>query len=225
MIKSIDGISVAGGTDLGDGVAVLHLDRHLLDPGAVHTVLLAHLPAVVLDCGQDLVPRAHCGGWHQAGGQKGSLGLPLDQEMGMHRGSITEHTEHCLAQLLIAYLLCEHLCLGAHQVRSGGAGLGGQGLKGVMTGGGRGHSSNSSNSCYCWHHTTMSQIVRVSLGDRVSCGNRLSTFATNKDQYLDLLFLLQIGLRLDENVSEVLSLLLISKDETQASTQNGKIIR
>jgi len=140
--------------DLGDGVAVLNLNRDLLDLGVVHTVLGGDLTASVLHSGGDGVGHG-VGSWQGNGGrcnQRGSsnkgsgdsvgqsmggeeLGISLSISLsltlvdGMSNGcdrSITDGVKDLLADLFILNLLSSHGFCGAHVLGTGGADLGDQ---------------------------------------------------------------------------------------------------
>jgi hypothetical protein len=141
-----------GARDLGDGVAVLHLNRDILHLGVVHTVLGGDLTACVLHSGGDGV--GHRVGSRQSNGGRGnqrgssnegggdsvgqsmggeelgiSLSISLTLVDGMSNGcdrSITDGVNNLLADLLILNLLSSHGLCGAHVLSTGGADLGDQ---------------------------------------------------------------------------------------------------
>ena len=165
--------------DLGDGVAVLHLDWDQLDLGVVDTVLGDHLTASVLDGGLDRVGNSVDSGSNNWSSDSSSvvstsqevlrisLGISLSLgnvvSSGSNSGGITDDISHLLADLLVLDLLGVDSLGGAHVLSSGDAGLGGQDLDHGLTVGGRdmvGHWSSDWSS----HGSVGSNELGVSLG-------------------------------------------------------------
>merc|ERR1719454_1691432 len=132
---------------LGDGVAVLNLDGDGLDLGVVNAVLGGDLTAGVLHGGLQRVSNSV--GGHGGGGVGGvvvgssqelgvSLGLGISLPLGdVVSGSVTDHINDLLADLLVLDLLSLDSLGGADVLGGGGAGLGDQGLHhGLAVGGG-----------------------------------------------------------------------------------------
>jgi len=173
--------------DLGDGVAVLNLDRDKLDLGVVNTVLGGDLSAGVLHGGSHGVGNS-VGSGQSKGSYMGSsnhgsssvgegvrgeelrvslgisfgislsLGFTLVDSMGVR--SITDGINHLLADLLVLNLLCLYGLCGADILSGGSAELGGEDL--VLC-----HTVASSNSMVR-SSKGGSQQLGVSLG--IWCG-------------------------------------------------------
>jgi len=141
-------------SNLGDGVAVLHLDGDQLHLGVVHTVLSGHLTASVLDSGGDRVGNSmgNRGNSSNRGSSIGetskelriSLGISLSLTLdnggsGSNSNSrgITDGVNNLLADLLVLNLLSVDSLCGAHVLSSGGADLGDKDLLLSHTVGGR----------------------------------------------------------------------------------------
>merc|ERR1719331_1400581 len=151
---------------LGDGVAVLNLDGDGLHLGVVNAVLGGDLTAGVLDGGLQRVSDSVGSNW--GGGISGvvvgsseelgvSLGisLPLGDVVS---GSVTDHINDLLADLLVLDLLSLDSLGGADVLGGGGAGLGDQGLHhGLAVGGVVGHGSHGS------HGRSAEEVLRISL--------------------------------------------------------------
>ena len=164
-----------GAGDLGDGVAVLDLDRDVLDNGVINAVLGDDGPAGVLHGGLDGVSdgvgnRGDNGGSGVAGiasiGKVLGISLGLGLSLGevVSSGSdgdsrlVADHVLDLLADLLVLDLLSLDSLGGADVLGGGGAGLGDQGLHhGLAVGGVVGHGSHGS------HGGGAEEVLRISL--------------------------------------------------------------
>jgi len=119
---------------LGDGVAVLNLDRDKLDLGVVDTVLGGDGSASMLHCGCHRVGNCGCdwgngvGKWGSSIGKSSkvlsiSLSLSFTLVDTMGKGTITDVVNDLLADLLVFYLLSFDSLFGADILSSGCANL------------------------------------------------------------------------------------------------------
>merc|ERR1719331_972494 len=148
---------------LGDGVAVLNLDGDGLHLGVVNAVLGGDLTAGVLNCG---LQRVSDSVGSNGGGGIGGVVVGSSQELGVSlgvslplgdvvSGSVTDHINDLLADLLVLDLLSLDSLGGADVLGGGGAGLGDQGLHhGLAVGGVVGHGS---------HGRSAEEVLRISL--------------------------------------------------------------
>ena len=159
-----------GTLDLGDSVAVLHLDWDQLDLGVINTVLSDNLAASVLHCSLDRVSNSMSywsNNW--SSGNRGgvvtsnqvlsislSLGFSLSLDNVTSSWGITQEVGDLLAHLLVLNLLGVDSLGGADVLSMGGAGLGDQDLNLSLAVG----SWNNSSSCV-W---SSSEQLGVSLG-------------------------------------------------------------
>merc|ERR1740123_2987210 len=125
-----------GTGDLGDGVAVLHLDGDLDDLGVVNAVLSGDLTASVLHGLGDGVGNGVGNG--QRSGDRGDSDSRGSGVGGVVNGSVTESVSDLSADLLVLDLLGGDGLGGADLLGGGGADLGDQDHVLGDTGGGRG---------------------------------------------------------------------------------------
>ena len=188
-----DGVLNIGASNLGDGVAVLNLNGDNLHLRIVNAVLGGDLTASVLHGGNSRVGNSGCnrgnvgngsGGVDGSSGNGGSgvgsielgIGLGISLSVSLHKtgvgnvtsmGSITQHINDLLADLLVLDLLGLNSLGAAHSLGGGGTGLGhkdlalnlavrggnsdsggsvGNGNRGGNSGGGSVHGSYSGGS-------------------------------------------------------------------------------